>query len=97
MISGHIHRLFIPNTRLNLDLGDAANSTHVKLMPKWHPGKNQTWRFGERESFLFIFVCSYLSACAHFSLPTMNSRGLLSEGKFIVFGLEGRDERGESK
>ncbi|PIL34506.1 hypothetical protein GSI_03283 [Ganoderma sinense ZZ0214-1] len=42
------YRLFVPNTRYNLDLSDHGNptpGTPVTLWSKWHPGKNQTWRF----------------------------------------------------
>ena len=45
-------RLFVPNTRFNLDLSDhgsATPGTHVVVWSKWHPGKNQTWRFEEGE------------------------------------------------
>ncbi|PIL34509.1 hypothetical protein GSI_03286 [Ganoderma sinense ZZ0214-1] len=43
-------RLFVPNTHYNLDLSDHGNptpGTPVTLWGKWHPGKNQTWRFEE--------------------------------------------------
>ncbi|KAM5545430.1 hypothetical protein V8D89_000468 [Ganoderma adspersum] len=43
-------RLFVSNTQFNLDLSDhgsATPGTHVVVWSKWHPGKNQTWRFEE--------------------------------------------------
>jgi len=43
-----VHRLFIPNTRLNIDLSDYGNTTPgtpVQVWGKWSPGTNQCWLF----------------------------------------------------
>ncbi|KAK7682003.1 hypothetical protein QCA50_014967 [Cerrena zonata] len=42
-----VHRIFIPNTRLNVDLSDHGNPTPgtlITLWGKWE-GRNQCWRF----------------------------------------------------
>ncbi|KAL4254141.1 Ricin B-like lectin [Abortiporus biennis] len=41
-------RIFVPNTRLNIDLSDHGNptpGTPITLWNKWAPGINQRWRF----------------------------------------------------
>jgi len=43
-----VHRLFIPNTALNIDLtghGDATPGTPIQVWTKWSPGNNQCWSF----------------------------------------------------
>ncbi|CAL1702567.1 unnamed protein product [Somion occarium] len=49
---GSVYRIFLPNTRFNIDLADHGNPTPgtlVTLWNKWHPGVNQCWRFEQAD------------------------------------------------
>ncbi|KAI1793804.1 ricin B lectin domain-containing protein [Ganoderma leucocontextum] len=58
-------RLFVPNTQFNMDLSDhgsAVPGTHVVIWTKWHPGKNQTWRFEEVPGIASDYLCAWASS-----------------------------------
>ncbi len=105
-----LDRLFVPNTHYNLDLSDHGNptpGTPVTLWGKWHPGKNQTWRFEDGEyqpdsppSILSLPRHAEIHACTHLALsPFMNSRvsGRSPRSDWWSLGLRWRYENGSRR